>query len=62
MCIRDSINADEREKKYPLLLEKNGFRIALLNYTYGTNGIPVTPPNIVNYICLLYTSTDPCKY
>ena len=26
------INADEREKKYPLLLEKNGFRIALLNY------------------------------
>ena len=44
------INADEREKKYPLVLEKNGFRIALLNYTYGTNGIPVTPPNIVNYI------------
>ena len=44
------INADEREKKYPLLLEKNGFRIALLNYTYGTNGIPVTSPNIVNYI------------
>ena len=31
-------------------MEKNGFRIALLNYTYGTNGIPVTPPNIVNYI------------
>ena len=43
-------NAEEREKKYPLLLEKNGFRIALLNYTYGTNGIAVTPPNIVNYI------------
>lgn len=33
-----------------LFIEKNGFRIALLNYTYGTNGIPVTPPNIVNYI------------
>ena len=44
------INTEERDKKYPLLLEKNGFRIALLNYTYGTNGIPVTPPNIVNYI------------
>lgn len=43
-------NSEEREKKYPLLLEKNGFCIALLNYTYGTNGIPVTPPNIVNYI------------
>ncbi len=44
------INSEAREKEYPLLLEKNGFRIALLNYTYGTNGIPVTPPNIVNYI------------
>lgn len=44
------INAQEREKETPLLLEKNGFRLALLNYTYGTNGIPVTPPNIVNYI------------
>lgn len=43
-------NLEEREKRYPLLLEKNGFRIALLNYTYGTNGIPVTSPNIVNYI------------
>lgn len=44
------INSEAREKEYPLLLEKNGFRIALLNYTYGTNGIPVTLPNIVNYI------------
>lgn len=44
------INATEREKQYPLMLEKNGFRIALLNYTYGTNGIKVTSPNIVNYI------------
>lgn len=39
-----------REKEYPLIIDKNGFRIALLNYTYGTNGIGVTPPNIVNYI------------
>ena len=44
------INEEERSKKYPFLLEQNGFRIALLNYTYGTNGIPVTPPNIVNFI------------
>ena len=43
-------NAEEREKKYPLFIDKNGFRIALLNYTYGTNGIKVTSPNIVNYI------------
>lgn len=41
---------EQRAKRYPLLLEKNGFRIALLNYTYGTNGIPLTAPNVVNYI------------
>lgn len=43
-------NAQEREKKYPFLLEKNGFRIVLLNYTYATNGIPTRKPNVVNYI------------
>lgn len=40
----------ERMNDYPLLLHRNGFRLALLNYTYGTNGIPVTKPNIVNPI------------
>lgn len=44
------LNTHDRSKRYPLLIEKKGFRIALLNYTYGTNGIPVTAPNIVNYI------------
>ncbi len=43
-------NKVERDSLYPLLLEQNGFRIALLNYTYGTNGLEVTPPNVVNYI------------
>jgi poly-gamma-glutamate synthesis protein (capsule biosynthesis protein) len=37
-----------RMNSYPLLLEKNGFRLALLNYTYGTNGLPVYKQNIVN--------------
>ena len=32
------------DEGYPLLIEKNHFRIVLLNYTYGTNGIEVTPP------------------
>lgn len=44
------INKEDREKSYPLLVEKNGFRIVFLNYTYGTNGIEVSFPNIVNYI------------
>lgn len=36
--------------EHPLLVEKNGFTLAILNYTYGTNGLPVTKPNIVNMI------------
>ena len=43
-------NRSERSIKYPLFIEKNGFRIAVLNYTYGTNGITVKPPLEVNYI------------
>lgn len=34
----------------PLIIDKNGFRLGLLNYTYGTNGIPVPSPVIVNLI------------
>lgn len=40
----------QRLRSYPLIIEKSGFRIALLNYTYDTNGIKVTEPNVVNYI------------
>ena len=43
-------NAQERAKNYPLLVEKNGFRIVLLNFTYATNGLKVQAPNVVNYI------------
>jgi poly-gamma-glutamate synthesis protein (capsule biosynthesis protein) len=44
---KDSI---QRAIEYPLILEKNNIRLAILNYTYGTNGLTVSPPNIVNYI------------
>jgi poly-gamma-glutamate synthesis protein (capsule biosynthesis protein) len=43
-------NAEERENTYPLMVEKNGIRLAFLNYTYGTNGINSAPPDVVNYI------------
>ena len=43
-------NQAERDSNYPYILDRNGIRIALLNYTYDTNGIPVAPPCIVNYI------------
>jgi poly-gamma-glutamate capsule biosynthesis protein CapA/YwtB (metallophosphatase superfamily) len=44
------LDSAERAMKYPLIIKKNGIKIALLNYTYGTNGINVTSPNCVNLI------------
>ncbi len=44
---RDTV---DRMNDYPMLFGKNGFNFALLNYTYGTNGIPVTKPNVVNLL------------
>jgi poly-gamma-glutamate capsule biosynthesis protein CapA/YwtB (metallophosphatase superfamily) len=46
---------------YPLLVEKNGFRLSLLNYTYGTNGIPVPRPSIVNLIDTIQIKMDLAK-
>lgn len=52
------VNAAERSRRYPLLLEKKSFRIALLNYTYGTNGLRVQSPNVVNYIDTVQIAKD----
>lgn len=49
---------DERELEYPLLLEKNGILLALLNYTYGTNSLVADTPNIVNYIDTMIIRQD----
>jgi poly-gamma-glutamate synthesis protein (capsule biosynthesis protein) len=38
------------EREYPFLFTLAGCKIAVLNYTFSTNGIPVTPPNVVNMI------------
>ena len=43
-------NIAERNKNYPFLIEKNGFRVVILNFTYGTNGLQVQAPNVVNYM------------
>ncbi|MBO5933575.1 MAG: CapA family protein [Bacteroidaceae bacterium] len=40
----------ERDSLYPYLATVNNITFAILNYTYGTNGIPVNPPCIVNLI------------
>lgn len=52
---KDSIS---RAATYPLLFEKNGFRLSLLNYTYATNGIPVPRPTIVNLIDTVQIKND----
>lgn len=54
-------NREEREKNYPFLIEKNGFRIVLLNFTYGTNGIEVEEPNVVNYMDTAEIASDILK-
>lgn len=43
-------NRDERKQRMPFVKEVNGFRIAFLNYTYGTNGLKVSGDAVVDYI------------
>ena len=51
-------NPQERARQYPFLLEQNGIRVVLLNFTYGTNGLKVKEPNVVNYIDTLEIMRD----
>jgi hypothetical protein len=43
-------NAESYVKENPKIINTRGFRLAFLNYTYGTNGIPVPDNNIVSLI------------
>jgi poly-gamma-glutamate synthesis protein (capsule biosynthesis protein) len=52
------LSPEQKELNYPLILEKNGILVALLNYTYGTNGILVDTPNVVNYIDSMHIRQD----
>lgn len=40
----------DKQKNNPLFIEKNKIKVAFVNYTYGTNGLKVQSPNLVNYI------------
>ncbi|MGE4289126.1 MAG: CapA family protein [Salinivirgaceae bacterium] len=51
----------EKTKQPFLWIEQKGFRLALINYTYGTNGIPVHPDNHVNLIHRDSLSNDIAK-
>ena len=43
-------NKTEKDSLTPLIIEKNGIKLAILNYTYGTNGISIPKPAKVNMI------------
>lgn len=47
-----------REAHHPLYITRRGVRFALLNYTYGTNGMPVPTGVVVNQIDTLSMAAD----
>lgn len=52
------IDQASRKNGTPLIFSRNGFKIAVLNYTYGTNGINVPPPVVVNMLDRDIVSSD----
>lgn len=43
-------NATQRSERLPMIKNINGFKVAMLNYTYGTNGITIQGDVVVDYI------------
>lgn len=43
-------DAIDRDKNNLLILNKNNIKVGILNYTYGTNGLSIPTPTIVNLI------------
>ncbi len=43
-------NKDARDTTNLIILTKDSIKVGLLNYTYGTNGIPIPKPAVVNLI------------
>ena len=52
------LSARERNARPHLYLQINGISIALLNYTYGTNGMPVVHPVVVNRLDTVQMKED----
>ncbi len=58
LCTGTFTDSTDFNERNPLILERNGIKLALLNYTYGTNGISVPIPYMVNLIDTLAMSSD----
>jgi poly-gamma-glutamate synthesis protein (capsule biosynthesis protein) len=44
------VSEESKQTSPAYVIEKNNIKVAIVNYTYGTNGIPPNLPNIVNYL------------
>ena len=51
-------DAAERSRRLPLVTDIKGLRVGWLDYTYGTNGIPVTGGVMVDHIDRRLIETD----
>jgi len=51
-------NSAERKKYYPYILHEKRFKLAVLNYTYGTNSLETPAPAIVNMIDTMLMKKD----
>lgn len=52
------LDRSQHDAEHPMMVNAKGLRLALLTYTYGTNGIPAVEPNIVNLIDTLEMERD----
>jgi poly-gamma-glutamate capsule biosynthesis protein CapA/YwtB (metallophosphatase superfamily) len=55
------LTADDRDSLVPAIINEKGYRIAILNYTYGTNGISVPLPAVVDLTDKELMATDLAK-
>lgn len=51
-------NQEDRERRNPLMIDTLGYKIGLLAYTYGTNGLKYDEPVIVNLIDTVQIKED----
>ena len=51
-------NKGARDTTNLIILKKDSIKVGILNYTYGTNGIPVPKPAVVNLIDTAVMHTD----
>jgi len=54
-------DSTDKEVNYPLRVERKNIRLAFLNYTYSTNGMPVYKPNLVNITDTIQVREDLVK-